>query len=158
MRNTRREFETITNGPALEPAALTEALDAWARADGGRVTAAVVHLLTKAGLAESWPMFSEHLSIQLFTDPDDPEGEAYPVARVLEWSALHNAIPTNEVGKSAFAMFVYARALGDRGFVVCLSDLLEGMEPRTRRVVHEANAIRFALPVDPEWKKHGKQP
>lgn len=149
---TRHEFETLVSGPDLAPDELTEALDAWARADGGRTVRAVVHLLTASGLAKSWPQFGHHLSIQLYTDPTDPDPVPYPVARVLDWASLHNAIPI-EVGKTAFALFVYARCLGDRGFVICLSDLLDGMEPGTQRLVHEANAIRFSLPREPARRR-----
>lgn len=143
----RHEFETIVKGQEFTADELAEALEMWARADGGRVVHAVVHLLTAAGLAQSWPGFSQYLAVELYTDPSDPAPEPYPVARVLDWNSLHNAIPAG-VGKSALALFVYARALGDRGFLLCLSDLLEGMEPGTQRVVHEANAIRFGLPRD----------
>lgn len=142
----RQEYETLAN-PAYSPSVITEALDAWARADGGRVVRAVVHLLTAAGIAQSWAGFGQHLAIELYTDPDDPDPQPYPVARVLDWASLHNALPVGEIGKSAFAMFVYARMLGDRSFLWCLSDLVEGMEPATQRIVHEANAIRFGLPV-----------
>ena len=153
MTDRRQEFETLVNGPDLTPSELTDALDAWARADGGRVVRAVVHLLTASGLALAWPQFGTHLSLQLYTDPTDPDPQPYPVARVLDWNTLHNAIPAT-AGKSALALFVYARALGDRGFVICLSDLLEGMEPRTQQVVHEANALRFGLPLEPARKRH----
>ena len=148
----RQEFETFRKLPDLTPGEVTEALDAWARADGGRAVSAVVHLLTASGLAESWRQFPEHLELTVYTDPGDPEPTPYTVARVINWSSLHNAIPS-DVGKSALGLFVYARALGDRGFVVCLSDLLDGMEPNTQRIVHEANAIRFGVPRTPAWDR-----
>lgn len=140
----QREFARLVRSPDLSSEELYGALDAWARADGGRVVRAVVYLLQASKLAQTWPDFGEHLSIQLYNDPadSDPETRSYPVARVLDWNSLHNAIP-GDIGKRALSLFVYARCLGDRGFVVCLSDLLGGMEPATQLVVHEANAIRF---------------
>lgn len=149
----RSEYETIKS-PTYTACAITEGLNAWAQAEGDRVVQAAVHLLVAAGIAQSWDGFGQYLAIELYTDPEDPDPTPYPVARVRDWSALHNALPVNEVGKSAFSLFVYARCLGDRGFVVCLSDLLEGMEPGTQRIVHDANAIRFGLPRGP-WAKRG---
>lgn len=147
----RRDLDAIVNGPDLSPAEISDALDGWARADGGRVVRAVVHLLTASRIPETWPGFGAHLTIDMYVDRDDPEPEPYTIARVHNWSALHNAIPVAEVGKAAFSLFVLARALGDRGFVVCLSDLLEGMEPVTQRVAAEAMAYRFGQPVAPAW-------
>jgi hypothetical protein len=142
-----KELETIVRGQDFTPDELVEAIDAWSRADGTRPTRAVAALLIASGLAQSWEQFSQYLSIELYTDPEepDPATRSYPIARVLDWNTLHNAIPSS-VGKSALGLFVYARALGDRGFLVCLSDLIEGMEPNTQRIVHDANALRFGLP------------
>jgi hypothetical protein len=146
----RHEYETLTP-QTYTPAEITEALDAWARADGSRMTEAVVFLLNASGIACSWPLLAQHLAIELYTDPEDPEPQPYPVARVLDWGRLHNAIPFHTVGKTAFSLFVYARMLGDRSFVWCLSDLLEGMEPNTQRQVQEANAIFFGMPR--QWNR-----
>jgi hypothetical protein len=148
----RQEFETIVNGPDFTPDELTEALDSWARAEGGRTVRAVVHLLLASGLAQAWPQFGQHLAIELYTDKTDPDPQPYPIARLLDWNTVHNAIPA-DVGKRAFSLFVYARCLGDRGFTICLSDLIEGMEPSTQWVMHEANAIRFGLPLDPRRRR-----
>lgn len=146
----RREFETIAH-PQMTPAQLAEALDSWARAVDSRAVEAVVFLLKASGIAESWDGFAQHLDIDLYTDPDDPDPHPYPVARVLDWGRLHNAIPAQAIGKQAFGLFVYARMLGDRSFLWCLNDLLEGMEPNTQRTVQEANAIFFGQPR--QWNR-----
>lgn len=141
----RQEYETLAP-QTYSPAEITEALDAWARADGTRAVEAVVYLINASGIAESWPQFAQHLAVELYTDPEDPDPQPYPVARVLDWGRLHNAIPAHAVGKTAFGLFVYARMLGDRSFLWCLNDLLEGMEPNTQRLVQEANLIFFGMP------------
>lgn len=138
----RQEYETIA-GPVYSPQKISEALDAWARAEGTRVVEAVVFLLKASGIPESWPQLSQHISMDLYTDPEDPDPQPYEVARVLDWDRLHNAIPLAAIGKQAFDLFVYARMLGDRSFLWCLSNLLEGMEPNTHRLVQEANVIFF---------------
>lgn len=145
-----QEFATLAH-PQLAPDELEEALDSWARAVDSRAVEAVVHLLKASGLAESWKGFAKHLEIELYTDPADPEPTPYRVARVLDWGRMHNAIPFREVGKQAFGLFVYARMLGDRSFLWCLNDLLEGMEPNTQRSVQEANAIFFGMPR--QWNR-----
>lgn len=149
------EYETLTEA-SLTPAELTEALESWARAVGGRETRAIVHLILRAGLPETWPEMSQHLAVQKYTDPTDPDPSPYLVARILNWSQVHNAMPVTSVGKAALSLFVYARAIGDRGFLVCLSDLFGGMEPGTMRIVHEANAIRFGQPVEHPWDRKSK--
>ena len=153
----RRDLDQIVNGPDLSPAEINDALDGWARADGGRVVRAVAHLLIASRIAETWPEFGQHLALDVYTDRDDPEPEPYTIARVRDWSGLHNAVPVAEVGKGPFSLLVLARALGDRGFVICVSDLLEGMEPVTQRIASEAMAYRFGQPVTPPWGRRREE-
>lgn len=150
----RRDLDAIVNGPDLSPTEINEALDGWARADGGRVVRAVAHLLTASRIAETWPDFCQHLDLDVYTDRDDPEPQPYTIAKIRNWSCIHNAIPVREVGKAPFSLFVLARALGDRGFVVCLSDLLEGMEPVTQRIASEAMSLRFGQQPAAPWARH----
>lgn len=151
---SRRDLDAIVNGPDLTPAEVNDALEGWARADGGRVVRAVAHLLTASRIAEVWPEFGQHLAIDMYVDRDDPDPDPYTIAKVRDWSCLHNAIPVREVGKAAFSLFVLARALGDRGFVICVSDLLEGMEPVTQKIASEAMAYRFGQQPPAPWARH----
>lgn len=147
-----QEYET-TKPENLSPAEIVERLDNWARADGAAAVGAV-YLLTAAEIAESWPGIVKHLDFETYTDPEDPNPEPYKILRILDWSRVHNAIPAQQVGKSALALFVFARMLGDRGYVENFSDLLEGMEPGTRRVVHSALGVYVGRRVSP-WDREG---
>lgn len=148
----RQEYETIKS-PELSPGEVADRLENWARAEGNPAINAVVYLLKASEIAESWPGITKHLDFELYTDPEDPDPVPYEVVRILDWGRLHNAIPVHRVGKSALALFVFARMLGDRSYVENFSDLIEGMEPGTQRLVHTALGVYVGRRPSNPWDR-----